>query len=54
MTENMVDYRLTPVNRNTCLLPPGMYVDEHVIFLTHPDGRVHTVNLAGMDLEARK
>jgi CubicO group peptidase (beta-lactamase class C family) len=54
MTENMVDYRLTPINRNTCLLPPGMYVDEHLVFVTDRAGRVHTANLAGMDLEARK
>jgi CubicO group peptidase (beta-lactamase class C family) len=54
MTENMVDYRLTPMNRNTCLLPPGMYVDEHLVFLTDPKGRCHTVNLAGMYLPNRR
>jgi hypothetical protein len=48
MTENMVDYRLTPVNRNVCLLPPGMYVDEQVVFLTGKNGRVHSINFANM------
>jgi len=48
MTENMVDYRLTPVNRNACLLPPGMYVDEQVVFLTGKNGRVHSLNFANM------
>jgi CubicO group peptidase (beta-lactamase class C family) len=48
MTENMVDYRLTPVNRNACLLPPGMYVDEQVVFLSGKNGRVHGINFANM------
>lgn len=51
MTENMVDYRLTPVNRNVCALPLGMYTDEHAIFLTGPDGKPHTVNFASMLLK---
>ena len=32
-TENMVDYRLTPVNRHVFQLPPGMYVEEEAVFL---------------------
>lgn len=39
MTENMVDYRLMPVNRTVCLLPPGMYVDEQLVFLGDGTGR---------------
>jgi hypothetical protein len=47
-TENMVDYRLTPVNRLTFRLPPGMYDDEHAVFLTNPDGSVHAVDFCNM------
>ena len=54
MTENMVDYRLTPVNRNVCALPPGMYADEQVVFLTDTHGRPHSVNFANMLLRRRK
>jgi CubicO group peptidase (beta-lactamase class C family) len=49
MTESMVDYRLTPINRNVCLLPPGMYVDEQVVFLTDKRGRVNEINFANMN-----
>ncbi len=49
-TENMVDYRLTPVNRHVFLLCPGMYADEHAVFLTNPDGSVHSVIFCNMDL----
>jgi CubicO group peptidase (beta-lactamase class C family) len=49
-TENMVDYRMTPVNRHTFLLPPGMYDDEHAVFLTNPDGSVHSVDFCNMVL----
>ncbi|HEY0550915.1 MAG TPA: hypothetical protein VGF13_15025, partial [Verrucomicrobiae bacterium] len=48
-TENMVDYRLTPVNRNVCLLPPGMYIDEQVVFLGNRAGRVNEINFANMN-----
>jgi CubicO group peptidase (beta-lactamase class C family) len=54
MTENMVDYRLTPVNRNVCALPPGMYADEQVVFLTEANGRPQCVNFANMLLRRRK
>lgn len=53
MTENMVDYRLVPVNRQVCLLPPGMYADEQVVFLTDPKGRVHGLNFANMVFSRR-
>jgi CubicO group peptidase (beta-lactamase class C family) len=53
MTENMVDYRLTPLNRNVCLLPPGMYMDEQLVFLTGAGGRSHSVNFANMLLSRR-
>lgn len=48
MTENMVDYRLTPINRHAFALPPGMYVDEQAVFLTGPDGEVHGIDFASM------
>jgi CubicO group peptidase (beta-lactamase class C family) len=53
MTENMVDYRLTPINRNVCAICLGMYTDEHAIFLTDPDGKPHAVNFANMLLKRR-
>jgi len=49
-TENMVDYRMTPVNSQSFLLPVGMYDDEHAVFLTNPDGTVHSVNFCNMVL----
>ncbi len=53
MTENMVDYRLTPLNRTVFKMPPGMYEDEQVVFHPGPDGRVHSAVLAGMVLPVR-
>ncbi|HAV64776.1 MAG TPA: hypothetical protein DCY13_20710, partial [Verrucomicrobiales bacterium] len=53
MTENMVDYRLTPVNLHVCDLPRGMYVDEEAVFLTDRRGRVHGINFAGMIFSKR-
>ena len=50
MTENLADYRLTPVNRNVFALPPGLYADEYLVFLTDRDGKPHDVNLANMIL----
>jgi hypothetical protein len=50
MTENMVDYRLTPVNRNTCALPPGMYWGEQAVFLAESNGVPRAVNFASMTL----
>jgi hypothetical protein len=49
-TENMVDYRLTPVNRHVFRLPLGMYDDEHAVFLCNPDQTVHSVEFANMIL----
>ncbi len=53
MTENMVDYRLTPLNRTVFRMCPGMYVDEQLVFESGPDGRVHGVILANMSLKRR-
>jgi CubicO group peptidase (beta-lactamase class C family) len=47
-TENMVDYRLTPMNRHVFSLPPGMYVDEAIVFLTDGEGNVHGMDYANM------
>lgn len=53
MTENLADYRLTPLNRHVFALPPGLYEDEHLVFLTDARGRPHRVNLANMILRRR-
>jgi len=53
MTENMVDYALTPMNRQVCALPEGMYVDEHLVFLTDPGGNPWAINFANMILRRR-
>ncbi|MHB8899092.1 MAG: serine hydrolase domain-containing protein [Thermoguttaceae bacterium] len=50
MTENMVDYRLTPVNRLVFRLPKGMYEDEQLVFQVGPTDRVSSAVLAGMVL----
>jgi CubicO group peptidase (beta-lactamase class C family) len=52
-TENMVDYRLTPLNRHTFTLPVGMYVDEQAVFLAGKDGKPWAVNFASMILPRR-
>ncbi len=53
MTENMVDYRLTPLCRTVFKMPPGMYVDEQLVFQVGPDGEVYSVILANMVLPRR-
>ena len=53
MTENMLDYRLTPLNRHVCGLPPGMYAGEQAVFLTEADGRPRAINFANMILPRR-
>jgi CubicO group peptidase (beta-lactamase class C family) len=50
MTENMFDYRLTPVNQTVFQMPPGMYVDEQLVFQCDAKGRPHTAVLANMPL----
>ncbi len=50
MTENMVDYRLTPMNRTVFKMCPGMYEDEELVFHVGPLGRVQRAVLAGMEL----
>ncbi len=48
MTENMVDYRLTPLNRMVFEMPKGLYEDEELVFQAGPDGQVRSALLAGM------
>ena len=50
LAENEYDYRLTPVNRLTFRLPPGMYDDEHVVFQVDAGGKVAGVVMANMYL----
>jgi CubicO group peptidase (beta-lactamase class C family) len=51
MTENMVDYRLTPLNRHACALPPGMYAGEQVVFPA--DGSPRAIDFANIGLPRR-
>jgi CubicO group peptidase (beta-lactamase class C family) len=51
MTENMFDYRLTPLNRTSFHLPTGMYLGEQLVFNRDQDGRVHAATLANMVLK---
>src|SRR5690606_10565276 len=51
--ENEYDYRLTPLNRVTFRLPPGMYTDEQVVFQLDADGNAIGAMLAGMYLPRR-
>ena len=54
MTENFFDYRLTPMNGSVFKMPPGMYVNEELVFQMDPRGRVHTAVLANMPLKRRR
>jgi CubicO group peptidase (beta-lactamase class C family) len=51
MTENMLDYRLTPLNRTVFNMPPGLYTDEQLVFLLDRSGRVPGAILANMTLK---
>ena len=50
MTENMVDYRLTPVNATVFAMPEGLYADEYLVFELDAAGQVHAATLANMTL----
>ncbi len=54
MTENMVDYRLRPRSRQVWSLPPGMYVDEEVVFQIDDRGRADKINFANMIFDRLK
>jgi CubicO group peptidase (beta-lactamase class C family) len=51
MTENMFDYRLTPLNQTSFHFPTGMYLGEQVVFQRDENGRVHSAVLANMKLK---
>ncbi|MEW6303332.1 MAG: serine hydrolase domain-containing protein [Verrucomicrobiota bacterium] len=53
MTENMWDYRLTPVNETVFKMPVGMYTDEHLTFEKDAKGRVHGLVLANVKMQRR-
>jgi CubicO group peptidase (beta-lactamase class C family) len=53
-TENMVDYRLTPVNPHVFAFPIGMYLKEHAVFITDEAGNATAVEMATMRLERIK
>jgi hypothetical protein len=48
--ENEYDYRLTPTDRITFQLPPGMYSDEQIVFQTDAGGKVLGAVMANMYL----
>ncbi|MGB0582234.1 MAG: serine hydrolase domain-containing protein, partial [Limisphaerales bacterium] len=54
MTENFFDYRLTPMNGSVFKMPPGMYINEELVFQQDKRGRVHTAVLANMPLKRSK
>ena len=51
MTENMFDYRLTPLNRTSFHLPIGMYLGEQLVFERGENGRVYAAMLGNMVLK---
>jgi CubicO group peptidase (beta-lactamase class C family) len=52
MTENAADYRLTPLNRRVFAFPPGLYADEHLVFLAEGDDPTRRVEVANMVLSS--
>jgi CubicO group peptidase (beta-lactamase class C family) len=50
MTENMYDYRLTPLTETVFKMPPGLYTDEHLVFHLSSRGKPHLAVLANMPL----
>ncbi|HXP60917.1 MAG TPA: serine hydrolase domain-containing protein [Dongiaceae bacterium] len=50
MTENAADYHLTPLNRRVFAFPPGLYADEHLVFLAEGDDQTRRVEAANMVL----
>jgi hypothetical protein len=53
MTENEFDNRLTPLTGTVFQMPPGLYVDEQLVFQTDRNGKPHTAVLANMPLRRR-
>jgi hypothetical protein len=54
MTENMFDYRLTPLNQMVFKMPPGLYTDEYLIFQLGADGHVHGIVMANVPMPHRR
>jgi CubicO group peptidase (beta-lactamase class C family) len=52
MTENAADYRLTPLTRRVFALPPGLYTDEHLVFLGERRDETQRVDMANMILSS--
>jgi hypothetical protein len=53
-TENMLDYRLKPINRTVFGMPPGLYTDEQIVFQVGPDGQVHSALMANVDMKRNR
>ncbi|MBM3832771.1 MAG: beta-lactamase family protein [Verrucomicrobia bacterium] len=54
MTENEYDNRLTPLNQTVFKMPPGLYIDEQLVFQLDTRGKVHRAVLANMTLRRRR
>jgi hypothetical protein len=54
MTENLMDYRLTPVTGSVFELPKGLYEDEYAVFHLDENGRAHRVEWANVPLRRRE
>jgi hypothetical protein len=52
--ENEYEYRLTPVDRVTFALPPGMYTDEQVVFQIDSTGKAIGAIMANQYLSRRE
>ena len=53
LIENELDYRLIPSSRQVFVCPPGMYREEHLVFLADAEGKVHGASVANMCLRRR-
>lgn len=54
MTENMVDYRMYPVNQTVFNMSPGLYTDEQCVFEVDGSGKAQAAVLANMRLPLLK
>lgn len=50
MTENIFDYRLTPVTDTVFAMPPGLYTDEYLVIQLGRDGEPYGVIMANIPL----
>ncbi len=53
MTENMVDYRMRPLNQAVFHMSPGLYAHEQTVFQFDADGIVHSIIMANVLMPRR-